>query len=159
MIKLGGKADSLEQGKKIAQQTIDDGSAFEKLKEITKVQGGDAGALDDFSKMPAAKHQFDLIAEQNGFIEKIDALAIGKGALLLEAGRATLESVIDPAVGVILKKKIGDPVKKGETILEIKYNKQEVLADAKELFQSAYSFSNTQPSTPSLIKAVLGDLF
>ena len=130
MIRLGGKADSLETAVQMVQKCITDGSAFEKFKEIVKVQGGDEKCLLDYSRLPTAAKSYQITAAKSGYIASLDALDIGRGAVALGAGRQTLTSAIDPAVGVVLKKKIGDPVNVDETVMEVKYNDDKKLEEA-----------------------------
>ena len=155
MIVLGGKADDLEQAREIAESTIRDLSAFAKFKEIVAKQFGDPSALEDLTKLPTADHVEPLTAESDGYLGMLDALAIGKGCVLLGAGRRTLEDVIDPAVGVIVRKKLGNPVTTGDTILEIHYNDPNKRKEALPLFQSAIKIDPDPVDPPSLIKKVL----
>ena len=96
-----------------------------------------------------------LTAKSDGYLSMLDALAMGKGCVLLGAGRRTLEDVIDPAVGVIVLKKLGNPVTTGDTILEIHYNDPNKLKEALPLFQSAIKIDPGPGEPPSLIKKVL----
>ena len=111
--------------------------------------------MEDLTKLPTADHVEPLSAETNGYLGMLDALAIGKGCVLLGAGRRTLEDVIDPAVGVIVRKKLGNPVTTGDTILEIHYNDPNKLKEALPLFQSAIKINPDPVEPPSLIKKVL----
>jgi thymidine phosphorylase len=158
MIKLGGKADSLDLALEMVQKCIADGSAFEKFKEIVREQGGDEKCLLDFSRLPTAAKNHDVKATESGFIASLDALEIGRGSVVLGAGRQTLASVIDPAVGVILKKKIGDAVGAGETVMEVKYNEAKSLAEARPYFEGSFSVLKTAVSPPQVIIKRLGDL-
>ncbi|GAA3322452.1 hypothetical protein GCM10020331_042400 [Ectobacillus funiculus] len=113
MVYLAGKAPSIEEARANLQEAIQNGSALETLKVFLAAQGGDASVVDDPSKLPQAKYVFDLEAQQDGHVVEIVADEIGTAAMLLGAGRATKESVIDLAVGLMLrKKKVGDSVKK-----------------------------------------------
>ncbi|MBT7153265.1 MAG: thymidine phosphorylase [Deltaproteobacteria bacterium] len=158
MIRLGDKTDSLDLALEMVQKSIDDGSAFEKFKEIVREQGGDEKSLDDFSRLPTAAKSHALVVAERGFIKSLDALAIGRGSVVLGAGRQTLASVIDPAVGVILKKKIGDKVEAGEMVMEIKYNDDKKLADALPHFQGSITIGETTVPTPMVIIKTLGDI-
>ena len=96
-----------------------------------------------------------MTAESDGYLGMLDALAIGKGCVLLGAGRRTLEDVIDPAVGVIVRKKLGNPVTTGDPLLEIHYNDANKLKEALPLFQSAIKIDPDPVEPPSLIKKVM----
>ncbi|HYK72721.1 MAG TPA: pyrimidine-nucleoside phosphorylase, partial [Pseudoneobacillus sp.] len=115
MVYLAKKANSLEEARQLLENAIKDGSALEKLKVFLSSQGGDASVVDDPSKLPQAKYVFELEAKEDGYVKEIVADEIGTAAMLLGAGRATKESTIDLAVGLVLRKKIGDQVKKGES--------------------------------------------
>ena len=155
MILLGGKAKDLEQAKSIVNEVIQDGTALLKLKEIVKKQGGDEKALDDFSLLPQAKHSESVKAKEDGFVRDLDALKIGKGTVLIGGGRMTMESKIDHSVGIILKKKVGDAVIKGESLMEIFYNDPKTLEKAKTYFDHSFEISKNKVETPTLIKKVM----
>ncbi len=155
MLIAGKKTTDLEEAKELATKSIMDLSAFTKFKEIVKKQGGDPSSLDDFSRLPTAQKSLNLKSETEGTLAELDALSIGKGSVFLGAGRKKLDSVIDPAVGVILKKKVGDKVTKGDTILEIKYNDPSKLKDALSFFESSFAITTNAVKKPDLIKTVL----
>lgn len=155
MVLLGERSSNLEDARKMVLKTIEEGSAFRKLKEIVRAQGGDPHSLDDFAKLPGAEYTHKIVATSNGTIEELNALAIGRGAVLLEAGRTKLDSEIDHGVGVKLKKKIGDRVEKGETVLEILYNKKSKLEESLEYFDSSVKIGTKKTAQPQLIKKVL----
>jgi len=155
MIILGGKAKELAQAKSLVNQVIQDGSAFLKLKEIVNKQGGNDKALDDFSLLPQAKHSENISAEADGFIKELDALKIGKGAVLIGGGRMTMDSKIDHGVGVIMKKKIGDPVKKGEPVLEIFFNDPKALKNAADYFNQSIAITKKPIEPVKLIKKTM----
>ncbi|MCP4753836.1 MAG: thymidine phosphorylase, partial [Proteobacteria bacterium] len=117
MAVLGGKASDVAAAEKMVGGTIDDLSAFDKFKEIVLKQGGDPSVLDHPSKLPTAVKNHGITAPSDGFIRRLDALLIGKASVLLGAGRESLDSTIDYAVGAVLRKKIGDRVAKDETIM------------------------------------------
>ncbi|MBT4287146.1 MAG: thymidine phosphorylase [Deltaproteobacteria bacterium] len=155
MIILGGKAKELSQAKSLVNQVIQNGSAFSKLKEIVSKQGGNDKALDDFSLLPQAKHSEYIKANADGFVKELDALKIGKGAVLIGGGRMTMDSKIDHGVGVIMKKKIGEPVKKGEPVLEILFNDPKTLKNAADYFNQSITISKKPVEPVKLIKKTL----
>ena len=155
MVILGGKTSDLDTARDMVQESINDGSAMDKFREIVKTQGGDPQSLDDFSLLPSAKYRYAIVAPSDGLIQELDALAIGKGSVILEAGRATMESKIDHGVGVKIKKKVGDEVKKGETVFEILYNKEEKLKKSLIHYGNAVKISSKEVPKLKLIKKVL----
>ncbi|GAA3729829.1 pyrimidine-nucleoside phosphorylase [Salinicoccus jeotgali] len=126
MAVLGGAAESLVEAKEKLQAVIDDGQALEKFKTFLKNQGGDPTVVDDVSRLPKADYQYEVKSKESGFVEEIRAEEIGIASAMLGAGRQTKEDVIDLAVGLVLKKKVGDPVEVGETLAVIHSNTEDV---------------------------------
>ena len=126
MVFLANKASSLEEAEKMLQEVIRNGKALNKFKDFIANQGGDSSVVDHPEKLPQAKYQIEVPAKQDGVVAEIVADEIGTAAMLLGAGRATKDSVIDLAVGLILNKKVGDPVKTGESLVTIHANRENV---------------------------------
>ena len=122
---------SIEEGKKMLQENISNGKGLEKLKEFVKAQGGDIAPIDDFEKFPKAKYVKAVISDKEGYITKIKAEAFGLIAMELGAGRATKESEIDLAVGIVLNKKRGEKICKGEILAYIHANDENKLIKAE----------------------------
>lgn len=114
--------DHLE-GEKLIAEAIRSGKGFEKQKEFFAAQGGDVSYIEHPEKFPLASRQIPIFSEKSGYIHRIDSMAIGLGAMELGAGRATLEDVIDMAAGIVLNKKVGDHVQKGELLATLHTNK------------------------------------
>lgn len=126
MAVLGGAASSLDEAKDKLRAVIDNGEALEKFRIFLENQGGDASVVDDPSKLPQAKYQFEVKAEESGFVEEIAAEEIGIASAMLGAGRQTKEDEIDLAVGLVLKKKVGDRVEQGDTLAVIHSNSEDI---------------------------------
>lgn len=126
MVVLAGKTDSLVEARKLLKGVIDDGSALVKFKQFIKNQGGNPEWVDDPSLLPQAKFEIEVVADSDGVVAEIVADNIGVAAMKLGAGRETKEDDIDLAVGLILRKKVGDPVKKGESLVTIFANQEDV---------------------------------
>lgn len=152
MVVLGGKAQDVKSARQQVQRVIDDGSAFEKLKKIVEKQGGDPRSLDDYSKLPTATETHLVKADKKGFVEKLDALLLGKSAVYLGAGRMMLDSKIDPGVGIVIRKKVGDEVDRDDVIMEVRYNKQEQLQNALSYLNRAIALSDAPVSPLTLVK-------
>ncbi|WP_066312659.1 pyrimidine-nucleoside phosphorylase [Bacillus sp. FJAT-29814] len=150
MVFLAGKAGSLQEARGLLEKAIDDGSALEKMKVFLSSQGGDASVVDDPSKLPQAKFTFELEAKEDGYVAEIIADEVGTAAMLLGAGRATKESVIDLAVGLVLRKKIGGEVKKGESLVTI-YSNFEDVSEVKEKLYENIKISAAKVDAPILI--------
>ncbi len=157
MIVLGEKAESLDEAVGMVHTSIDDGSAFEKFKEIVREQDGDEISLDEHSRLPTAGKTHSITVSQSGYFHALDALAIGRGAVVLGAGRQTLDSVIDPGVGVVLKKKIGSRVEAGETVMDIQFNDEKTLTAALPYFEGSISIDEISVPVPDVIIKTLGD--
>jgi len=150
MVYLAGKANSLIEARTLLQNAINDGSALEKLKVFLSSQGGDASIVDDPAKLPQAKYLYELEAMESGYVAEIIADEVGTAAMLLGAGRATKESVIDLAVGLVLRKKIGDQVIKGESLVTI-YSNFENVDEVKEKLYKNIKISTSKVEEPILI--------
>ncbi|MBD0396825.1 pyrimidine-nucleoside phosphorylase [Bacillus sp. 2211] len=126
MVVLAKKAETLEEARTKLQEVMKNGKALEKFKEFLSNQGGDASVVDDPSKLPQAAYKIDVPAKEAGVVSKIVADEIGVAAMLLGAGRATKEDEIDLAVGIMLRKKVGDNVEKGEPLVTLYANRENV---------------------------------
>ena len=122
MLILGKKASSFEEGYNMLLENIKNGKALEKLKEFVKAQGGDEKYIDDTDCFEKASFIIEVKAEKSGIISKIHAEEVGLIAMELGAGRITKESKIDLSVGIVLNKKRGDKVNKGEVLAYIHAN-------------------------------------
>lgn len=138
---IGQKAKSLDEGRKMAEKSIADGSALEKLKVLVDAQGGDVTYIDDTSKFERAKFVEQVKAPRSGNISQVNARSVGEAAVNLGAGRAKKSDAIDHAVGFIIHKKVGDVVKSGDVLFEIHANDQSKVAEAREAVLAAFQFS------------------
>ncbi|RSD27317.1 pyrimidine-nucleoside phosphorylase [Mesobacillus subterraneus] len=150
MVFLAGKAESLAEARNMLEEVIKNGSALETFKIFLSSQGGDASVVDDPSKLPQAKFTFELEAKEAGYVSEIVADEVGTAAMLLGAGRATKESEIDLAVGLLLRKKIGDKVEKGESLLTI-YSNFEDVSEVKEMLYENIKVSTEHVDAPILV--------
>ncbi|MBC1595822.1 pyrimidine-nucleoside phosphorylase [Listeria seeligeri] len=119
MVVLAKQAETLEEARAKLIEVIENGAALEKFKTFLANQGGDASIVDHPEKLPQAKFQVEVPAKTSGFVSKIIADEIGIAAMILGAGRATKEDEINLAVGLMLRKKVGDSVKAGESLVTI----------------------------------------
>lgn len=146
---------SFEDAKEKAHENIRCGAAYEKFKEWIAAQGGDASYIDDESLFPVAKFSRDVIAERDGYVEKMDTELCGHTAVLLGAGRMTKDDVIDHSAGLIIHKKTGDMVKAGDVLATLYANSEELFVAAEDAFKNVYSFSSEPVVTPSLIYKII----
>lgn len=150
MVVLGGGAKTLTEAREQLEEAISSGKALETFKTFLSAQGGDVSVVDDVSKLPTAKYKIDVQAKQSGYVSEIIADKVGVAAMILGAGRATKESVIDLAVGIELRKKIGDYVNQGEPLLTLHSNQENVDECLKRVYES-YKISDEEVSAPTLI--------
>ncbi len=155
MLMLAKVAKTELEAREKLQQVILDGSALEKFKEFVDLQGGDARAVDNTKLLPNAKFIIEVKSPQDGFIKHIEAEEVGMSALILGAGRETKNSKIDLGVGIYLSKKVGEAVKKGETLAIIHSNDEEKIETAKNSLLNAYRFSQEKVNIPNLIYALV----
>ena len=138
MIKLAGKGDNLEENKQKMLENIQNGKALEKLKELVKIQGGDVSYIDDTNKFERAKYIMQVEATRDGTITSLKAEEIGKLSVSLGAGRMKKEDKIENSVGIVLDKKIGDNVKKGDIVAYIHANDENKAKEAVKKLEEIY---------------------
>jgi pyrimidine-nucleoside phosphorylase len=155
MIYLGEKANSIDEGKSIAEELVKKGKAFEKFLEIVKLQGGNAKLIENPESYPKARFKSLLKSKTKGFLAKIDTYQIGMAAADLGAGRKTKESKIDPAAGIIFNLEIGDEVKKGDVIAELFSNSKSKIEEAENRIKYALTFSDSTVKKPKLVKKII----
>jgi len=130
---------------------LHDGSALTKFQEMVENQGGDANVVNNPSLLPTAAKMIEVNAPRSGTVAQLDALAIGQAANLLGAGRFVKEDTIDPAVGVELRRRVGDAVKSDELLAILHVNEETNLTQACTLVESAYAISKDPVTPPALI--------
>ncbi len=138
ILKLSKKGNNISQNKKVILEAIKDGSAFNKLIELVKIQGGDTSYIENIEKFEKAKYVLPVICKKNGYIEKINAEDVGKVSLYLGAGRINKEDEIDHSVGIILNQKVSSKVKEGDVLAYIHANDEDKGIRAVEDLMLAY---------------------
>lgn len=152
MLVLGKKAATMEEARAKLKRAVEDGSALRKFQEIVQAQGGDPRAVEDYSRLPQAKHTVDVVqAPRDGFVTGIDTEGVGMAGVALGAGRQRTDSKIDPAVGFTLLRKVGEPVKAGEPVVRVHYNDAGPLEDVKRRLVAAYRFGDAAPAPRPLV--------
>ncbi|WP_017473034.1 pyrimidine-nucleoside phosphorylase [Amphibacillus jilinensis] len=154
MVYLAKQASSIEEARQKLESAIENGQAIEKFKAFIASQGGDDSVVADPDRLPQAAYQIDVVARQGGYISAMVADELGIAASMLGAGRMTKASEIDLAVGIVLKKKVGDRVESGDTIAVIHSNQQDV-SEVKNKVEQAYTFSAEKPSPYQLIYDII----
>ena len=148
-----GLAETHEEAYKLALRQIENKEALHKLVELVEAQGGDSSYILNPDKFKKAKYVFQVVAKDNGYVMKIDALAIGHASMYLGGGRAKMEDKIDHAVGVVLNKKVGDEVSSGDVLAYIHSNKEDVSLEEKCIFD-AYQIGDTKIEPKLILKVV-----
>ena len=134
----------------MAEEALKDGSAYETFLKMAEGQGGDISYLKDPAKFKKAAFSFEVRSEEDGFVSGMDAEGCGTASMLLGAGRAAKDDVIDFSAGILLKKKYGDPVKKGDVLAVLYADKEELFPEAAEKLLSSYEFSSEKPEEKKL---------
>jgi pyrimidine-nucleoside phosphorylase len=155
MLVLGEKAKDAEQAREILKDIIKSGKGLEKLRELVVAQGGNPAYVDDPSMFPMPAIVEPIISTEEGYVKAIKADDIGVAALVLGAGRETKESTIDLAVGIVLHKKIGDFVNKGEAIATIYANNDEKQKISANMVLDAYEIVQEKIIAKPLIKGIV----
>ncbi|AIS60396.1 thymidine phosphorylase [Listeria ivanovii subsp. londoniensis] len=153
MVVLAKKAETLDEARAKLIEVIENGAALEKFKNFLSNQGGDASIVDHPEKLPQAKYQIEVPAKTSGFVSKIIADEIGIAAMILGAGRATKEDEINLAVGLMLRKKVGDPVKAGEPLVTIFADQEDVENVKAKIYENIEIADHA--TAPTLIHKVI----
>jgi pyrimidine-nucleoside phosphorylase len=152
MLYLVGKGTPKEC-RRLAEEAIADGTAFETFCTMVKAQGGDDSVLRDYARFDRAPYQQEIVAEQDGFIQHMDAEAVGEVSVVLGAGRETKESKIDFAAGLILHKKYGDMVKQGDSLVTLYTSQKAALPEAERRYREAVHIGAEKPAPEPLVYA------
>lgn len=155
MFHLGGRATTIEEGKRLASKLIQSGQAFEKFREIVALQGGNTAAIDDPTLLSKAAHALDVTSPGSGYVNAIQCEDVGTACVLLGGGREKKEDSVDPAVGIVLHKKVGDRVAAGEPLCTLMYNSETRAASARALLEKSYQIADSPPPPRKLIRRVI----
>jgi pyrimidine-nucleoside phosphorylase len=151
MVLMAELAPTIEDARQKCLSKIEDGSALERFRRVVEAQGGDPRAIDDPSRLPAPKRRVPVLADRSGFVTSLAARPVGHATMLLGAGRARVDSIIDPAVGVLLHKKVGYPVVAREPLCTLLVNDEKSLDLAISMIRGAYAIGEGPVTLPDLI--------
>ena len=143
MLYLGEKAETVEQARRMAQQALDDGRAWQAFRTLVAAQGGDVACVDEPQRLPRASLREPVPAERSGYLAGIHARQVGETAVVLGAGRARKGDPIDHAVGIRVHRKVGDFVPAGEPLFTIHANDPHRLEEARRRLLASIAWSNT----------------
>lgn len=164
MLKIGGITEDIEDGIKILQEKLNSGEGLEKFRELIKCQNGNPEVIEDYNLFPKAKIIKDVMSRESGYVQKIETDKIGISACILGAGRLKADSPIDYSAGLILRKKVGDYVEKGESLVTIHTNLPlpllikegtEGRSEAESIITNSYIIGINPPIKPPLIHKVI----
>lgn len=155
MMKLAELGDDLEANKKQLLENIENGKAYKKFLELVNNQGGDISYIEDTNKFEKAQIIEPVYSEYDGYIEEINAEKIGKVACMLGAGRIRKEDKIDNSVGIVLNKKVGDKIQRGEVLAYIHSNDHEKMLTAKKEVSNIIRITENEIDTiPTIIEVI-----
>ncbi len=155
MLLMGGAAKTEEEGREMLKEAVADGRALRKLAEFVKAQGGDEKTVYEPELLPRARMVEPVLAEGDGYVERLVCDEVGICSLILGGGRETKESVIDLSVGIVLEKKVGAQVKKGDVLAWLHANDSERLQAAKERLLAAYTIGKDKKSEGKVIVGIV----
>lgn len=155
MISMGRTDASFEEGYAMAEEALASGAAYKKFREMVSSQGGNLSCIDSPDKLPQAEVCYELAAPSEGYLYAIDTEGIGIAAGLLGAGRETKESTIDAGAGLIMRKKTGAYVKKGEILATLYTADEEHLLRAREHLASCFTICEEPPEPKKLIVDII----
>ncbi len=152
MLLLAGTVRNIEDGLKILQAKLQRGEALDRFREMVRWQGADPRVVDDYRQLPQAKERWEMRSPSDGYISKLDAYEVGLAVKRLGGGRESLQQKIDPTVGIMCVKRMGEWIRKGEILMEIYYNNSQQLSKVIDGLSSAVELSKEREALPSLIK-------
>lgn len=148
-----GEQGSLEECVKKAQNSLEDGSAFQRFVQMIEAQGGDSSYVKDTSLFKKAEYQYDMVAPISGYVIKMNTEQCGVASVVLGAGRETKTSEIDYTAGICFHKKTGDSVKTGDVLATLHSSSYSKIEEAEKILKKAYTIGIEQPKEEQLILA------
>ena len=155
MVTGAGITEDVSEAKEMLRTTITEKTAFDKIAQWVERQNGNPDAVKDYSLLPQASIVYEYRSQESGYVSEIQCEQIGVSAMVLGGGRITKESQIDLSVGIVLKKKIGDYVEKGDVLAVFYANDEAKIQDSINKFEKAYSFTDGEIKKPKLIRYIV----
>ena len=155
MLALADPSRSGEEARELANSLLADGSALAKFRQIIEAQGGDAGVIDAFERLPTASAGHSITTPRSGYVTQVNAEEIGMAAVLLGAGRERLDSAIDHAVGIVVERKVGEQVEASCSLCTLYYNDERGLEEAVQMVEDAFHIASVAPEPRPLIYEVI----
>ena len=158
MFYLGGRVDSVDAGKRLGAELIGAGKAFDRFRQMVRLQGGDVKAVDDPSRLPKAQGKLEVASPRTGYVTSIQCEAIGRASVILGGGRESESDAVDPAAGIVLHKKVAQPVKAGEPLCTIHYNSPARLDRALPLIEQGFLIGDAPPDPRPIVRQAIPEL-
>jgi pyrimidine-nucleoside phosphorylase len=146
MFLLGERVKTVAEGKRLSKELIDSGEALDKFRQMVELQGGNARVVDDLGLLPQAQHKTDVVSPKSGYVTAIQCEQAGTACVILGGGRERKEDSVDPSVGFVLHKKVGDPVAAGEALCTVHYNSEDRAVRAISLLQESFRVGDVPPA-------------
>ena len=146
MFLLGERVATIDEGKKLSEKLIHSGEALDRFRRMVELQDGDARVVDDLQRLPKAQQTLEVISGRGGYVTSIQCERAGTACVILGGGRERKEDSVDPAVGFVLHKKVGDQVSSGETLATVHYNSDALGARAKTMLLESFAIADAPPS-------------
>ena len=157
MLHLGGVSGSVAEGKQKSEKLIASGNALNKFRQMVELQGGDPRTIDDPKKLPQAHSTMTISNTRSGYVASLQCEQIGTACVVLGGGRERKEDSVDPTVGIVLHKKVGDAVLPGESLATIYYNAEALATRARQLLEASYQIADSPAHNKRpLIHRVIG---
>src|SRR5262245_12919461 len=156
MFYLGERTKSVGEGRTLADKLIASGEALEKFRQGIRLQGGDVGVVEDYSRLPLARNRKEVKSSERGYLAATNCMEFGIALAMLGGGREKKEDTIDPGVGLEFHKRIGDSVAAEETLVTIYYNSDVKLAEAASRIEESFVFSDQPPAPKKLVRRLVG---
>ncbi len=146
MFYLGERTKTVDEGRALAAEMVRTGVAAEKFRQIIELQGGDPKVMDDTGRLPKAKNSLEVKTPADGYITSMMCEQIGTASVVLGGGREKKEDNVDPSVGLMVRKKVGDAVSTGEPVFTVYYNSDARMPEALKLLESSFTIASAPPS-------------
>jgi pyrimidine-nucleoside phosphorylase len=149
MFHLGGTSKTVAEGKQLSEEIIASGKAFERFRHMVELQGGDISAIDDPTLLPGAELRVEVPSRRGGYVTSMQCEQVGTACVILGGGRERKEDSVDPAVGIVVHKKIGDRASVGEPLCTIHCHSEAQAERAKMLLEESYKIGDAPPAHKS----------
>jgi pyrimidine-nucleoside phosphorylase len=156
MLHLGGAARSVAEGKEKSAKLVASGKALEKFRRMIELQGGDPRVIDDARRLPQAQHTLEVKSAKSGLLTSMQCEQIGTACVILGGGREKKEDSVDPAVGIVLHRKVGERVAAGEPLATIYYNAEAKAQRARQLIEQSCAIGSAPLPKRPLIHRIIG---